>query len=132
MRLTRRPLIRLTTTSSGDVDQQRRGQPALDAPRARCRKRVGLIDRAREAVEQEAVARVVIGEALEDHADDHAVGHEFAGVHVALGLGSERCRRGDGGAEHVPGRDVRQAEVLGQPLSLRAFARARRSEQDEV
>ena len=58
-------------------------------------------------------------------------GHQVAGVEVALGLQAERCAFADVLAEQVPGGDVRDAELLGQLLRLRAFARAGRSEQND-
>ena len=43
---------------------------------------------------------------------DDLVGDELAGVHVALGLEPERGAQRDRGAEHVAGRQVRDAVVL--------------------
>ena len=88
--------------------------------------------RAREAVEQEAVLRLGRLDGLEDDAGDDLVGHELAGVHELLGLLAELALGGHGGAQHVARRDVRQVEVVGQPLGLRALAGAGRTEEDEI
>ncbi len=101
-------------------------------PAERLLERVGLLLVAREAVEQEAVARVAVADALGDHADDHLVGHELAGVHVALGLAPELGALGDLRAQDVAGGDVRQPEVVAQAIGLGALSGARRAEQDQV
>ncbi len=94
--------------------------------------RLRLADRAREAVEQEAVTGIVALDALDDHADDHLVGHELAGIHERLRLHAEFGAVGDRLAQHVAGGDVREVEVLADPLGLRALPGAGRTEQDEV
>jgi hypothetical protein len=94
--------------------------------------RAGLLDRAREAVEQEAVASVVVGEALDDHADHDRVGHQLALVHVLLGRAPELGAGLARGAQDVAGRDVREAEILGQQRGLRALAGAGRTQQDQI
>ena len=48
--------------------------------------RGGLRHGAREAVEQEAVGGVGLGQPVADHVDGDLVRHELAGVHVPLGL----------------------------------------------
>ena len=113
------------------LEQQHGGQAAfvrveLDA------QRVGLLDRPREAVEQEAVASVIVAEPLEDHADDHRVGHQITRVHVLLGEQSELGLRFARRTQHVAGRDVRQAEVLRQERGLGALACAGRTQQDQI
>ena len=76
----------------GHVDQQHRGDAAAE-PVERLAERVGLRARAREAVEDEAVARVVGADAVDDQVDHELVGHELAGVHEALRLQARaRCR----------------------------------------
>ena len=47
--------------------------------------RLRLRGRAREAVQDEAVAGIVLIEAVGGHRDDQLVGHQAAGVHVRLG-----------------------------------------------
>ncbi len=87
---------------------------------------------AREAVEQEAVARVAAGDPVGDHADDHLVGHELAGVHEPLCLPAQLGALGHLRAQDVAGGDVRQLKVLAQAVGLRALAGAGRTEQDQV
>ena len=69
---------------------------------------------------------------LEDHADDHLVGHEVAAVHELLGLPAELGALLDRGAQHVARGDVGQAEVLVQALGLGALAGPGRAEEDEI
>ena len=119
------------TVVVGRVDQQHRGQPAA-AALERVVERVGLGDRAREAVEQEAVVALLLD--------------------LARGSSRSRARRaparrcpctpspscpssvlvGPVLAQHVAGGDVGQAEVLAQARGLRALAGAGRAEEDEV
>ena len=124
--LMRRPETRRTISSSGTCDAERGGDRA-PVLLERLVERLGLDDGAREAVEQEAVARVVLLEALDDDPDDHVVGHELAGVHEALGLGAQRAAVLDGQAQDVAGRDVREAELVADALGLRALAGAGRA-----
>jgi hypothetical protein len=93
--------------------------------------RDGLRHRAREPVEQEAVGGVGFSEAVGDHVDGHLVGHELAGVHVALGLDAQRRALRHVGPEDVTGRDLRHREMGGDELRLSALARPWRPDQDE-
>jgi hypothetical protein len=115
----------------GHVDEQDGRELAAEL-RQRLVERLRLGDRAREPVEQEAVAGLVALHALEDDADDDVVGDELAPVHVLLGLLPELGALRDGGPQHVPGRDVGQVEVLLQALGLGALPGPRGAEQDEV
>ena len=89
---TRRPARRRTTSSSGtsisSAAVRRRSSPSSAS-----RQRVGLLARcagSRRAGSRRAASP--LADALDDHADDHLVGHELAGVHVALGLAARaRC-----------------------------------------
>ena len=94
--------------------------------------RLGLADRPREAVEDEAVGGLGPLDALADHPDDHLVGHEPALVHVLLGGLAELGALLDGGPEDVAGRVVGQPEVLLEALPLGALAGAGRAEQDQI
>ncbi len=91
--------------------------------------RLGLRDGAREAVEQ--VARLAVGlpQALLHHLDDQLVRYQVPGVHHLLRLFAERAAGLDLGAQHVAGRNLRDAEPLADELGLRALARARRPEE---
>ena len=58
------------------------------------------------------------------HDPDHdLVGDELAAVHERLGLAPDRRPRLHRRAQHVAGRDLRDAELLDQALGLRALAR---------
>src|SRR6185436_4569601 len=85
-----------------------------------------------KAIEDEPVGRLLRGDPLADHADDHLVGYEISAVHVLLGrtpqLGPLTNRR----PQDVASRPVRQLQVLLQPLSLRALTAAWRSEENEI
>ena len=68
-------------------------------------------------------------DALRDNCVDDRVGNEFAGVHNGLGALADFGARADGRAQHVTGRELRNAMPLDQPLRLRPLPSARRSEQ---
>jgi hypothetical protein len=115
----------------GNLDEQRRVERALERIE-RLAERVRLLLIAREAVEEEAIARLAAADALRDHADDHRIRDEFAFVHVALRLGPERRSVRDLPTQNVAGRDVQQAEVLAKTVRLRALSGTWRAEHDEV
>ena len=121
----------MTTSSSGasisSTAVRRRSWLSSSLP-----ERAGLLDRAREAVEQEPVAGVIVGESLDDHPDDDLIGNQLALVHVLLGEQPELAAGLARGAQDVAGRDVRQAEVLGQQRGLGALAGAGRTQQDQI
>src|SRR3989338_1561466 len=91
----------------------------------------GLRERAGEAVEDEALAAIVPGDALLEDAEREVVGDQVARVDEGLHLAAERAPRGHGGAEEVARADGRDAESCGEPRGLRALARALRAEEDE-
>ena len=90
--------------------------------------RLGLLYRARVAVENKPGSRVLILDPVLDQLVRQLRWHQIARVEVALGLDAQRGALADVLAEQVPGRDLRDAELLGQLLRLRAFARTGRSE----
>ena len=75
---------------------------------------------------------VRLGEPLAHHADHDLVGDEGAALHVLLRLEAHLGALGDGRAQHLTGRDVRQLELRHDALGLRAFARAGAAEKDHV
>ena len=98
----------------------------------RLRQRVGLADRAGEAVQQEAVPSLGAVDPFHHHPADEVVGHEVAPVHVGLGLFAEVAPLLDRSAQDVAGGVVGQPEVRDEPLGLGALAGAGWAEQDEV
>ena len=104
----------------GDVEQHRLGQRAPGLPE-RGVERLGLCDRAREAVEH--VAAVADRAAHLGH--DEVVRDQVAGLDVALHVRA-------GAAQQAAGDDVLQAAPGGQRLGLGALAGARRAEHHEV
>ena len=86
-----------------------------------------LRDGAREAVENEALARIGFGEPVFHHVEDQAVRDEPARVHERLGLPAQFGARGDVAAQDVAGADVRRLGQSQQLLGHRAFARAGRA-----
>src|SRR5205085_1205879 len=64
--------------------------------------------------------------------DDQLVRDELPGVHVTLGLLTQRGPVFDIGPQHVAGGDVGQLEVGPQAVSLGSLARARWAEQDQI
>ena len=93
---------------------------------------LGLRDRAREAVEQEAAVRVVLGQPVADHVDGDVVRDEVAPVHERLGLEPERGPLADVRAEDVAGRDLGHREVLGDELRLCPLAGSGWPDEDEA
>ena len=74
--------------------------------------RVGLFDRAGEAVQYVAPRRRVGGrQPLIDESDHDVVADEATGVHDLLGHQAELGSLTGRGAQHVAGRDVRNDEV---------------------
>src|SRR5262249_39208407 len=88
--------------------------------------------RAREAVEDEAVGRLLLLEPLGDDADDHLVRHQVAAIHVLLCLLADLRALLDRGAQDVAGGVVGQPEVLLQPLALGSLAAAGRPQGDQI
>ena len=78
------------------------------------------------------LARVGLLQPVLDDADDHAVGHQLAGVHVPLGFQPHGGLVLDRPAKDVAGRDVRDAVLLHDAAGLRALAGPGRPEQDEI
>ncbi len=90
------------------------------------------MQRAREAVEDEAVAERTAGDdALLDDTHDDLVGDEIARIHVALGLEAERGPLRGLGAEHVAGRDMDHPVVVRQTGRLGALTGTLSPEQHE-
>ncbi len=86
----------------GHVDQDR-GRHAPTQLGKLALKRTRLLERPREAIEDESVAGIVLLETLRRHRHDQLVGHKVAGVHVLLGLLSELRTFLDVAAEHLAG-----------------------------
>ena len=86
---TRRPARRAHDLLVGHLDQQHAGQLAVQAARAprRARRPAPRCAGSRRAGSRRAASP--LADALDDHADDHLVGDELAGVHVALGLAAQ-------------------------------------------
>ncbi|MDQ0590905.1 hypothetical protein QFZ47_005014 [Variovorax paradoxus] len=91
---------------------------------------VGLRNGSREAVEQEAIGAIGLRDAFLHEVDDQVVAHETARFHDGLGLLPERRAGLDGGAQHVAGRNLRNAVLLANEGCLRAFARPGRAQQN--
>src|SRR2546430_2581783 len=84
-----------------------------------------LRHRAREAVEQETVAGIGLGQPVADHVDGHLVRYQLAVVHEALGFQAQRRALRHVGPEDVPGRDLGHGEVRGDELGLGPLTRSR-------
>src|SRR5690606_29398096 len=96
--------------------------------------RARLAQVAREAVEDEALGRVVLGEAIAHHRDGDAVGHQLTRIDVPLRLEPDRRLRPglEVGAEQVPARDVRDVQTLRETHRLGALARAWWTDQEKT
>jgi hypothetical protein len=90
--------------------------------------RVRLGDGAGEAVENEALLRVILAEAVLDEFDRERVRHEFTAVEYRLHLLPEIRSVLDVEPEDVSRRYVRDPRSLRQPDSHRAFSRSRGSQ----
>ncbi|MPL95824.1 hypothetical protein SDC9_41996 [bioreactor metagenome] len=110
------------------LDHRIEGLAVLRQQLAEC---IGLRQRAREAVEDEArgLHRVQL---LLDQADDDLVGHQLAAVHHLGDAAAHLGPRGLGLAQHVAGRQLHHAALLHQLARLRALACAGRPQQDDV
>ncbi len=91
-----------------------------------------LGDGAREAVEQEPLEGVGLGQPVAHHLDRHVVRHQVTAVHERLGLHAQWGAVADVGPEDVPRADLGHAAVLGDELGLRPLARSRWPHQDEA
>ena len=87
--------------------------------------------RAREAVEDDTVAGVGLGQPVEEHPDRDVVGDQLAALHVSARLETDRAAFPDGRPEQVAGRDVRDGKPLGQDRRLGALAGAGGAQQDQ-
>ena len=115
----------------GDLDQQRGGDLGVLFRQGGV-ERLGLFGGAREAVEQAAELRVFAVEPIEQHRDRQLVRHQLAALHIALRFHPQLRLVADVFAEHVAGGEVEQSGALGEVDGLGAFARAGRTEQDDV
>ena len=75
-----------------------------------------------EAIEHDSGSGVGLGEAIEEHPDGDVVGDELAAFHEPARFKTDRRALPDRGAEQVAGRDVGDAESVGQDLRLGALA----------
>ncbi len=88
---------------------------------------VGLRQGARVAVQDEPTPGVLLGQAIPDDLAHGGIVHQISGAHDLLDLFSERCSRGDGLPQHLPGGDGRNVQLLGEQCCLGSLARARGS-----
>ncbi len=91
-----------------------------------------LRDVPREAVEQETVLRVVLGQTVADHGDGDLVGHQVTTVHERLGQLAEIRAARDVGTEDVTCRDFRDGQVRCDVLGLCPLTRSGGPDQDET
>ena len=94
--------------------------------------RLGLGERAREAVEDEAPGGVILGQPAAHDLDRDVVGDEVAVVEDRLHALAQLGAGGALGAEHVAGVDVRDAFRRGDELALGALTGPWGAEDDDV
>ncbi|MNV26119.1 hypothetical protein D3C71_1172330 [compost metagenome] len=87
---------------------------------------------ARETVEQETVGAVGLSDTVLDQCDDQVVGDQTASIHDALGLDAQLGAGLDRSTQHVAGGDLRNAEFLGDELSLSTFTGPGSSQQNDA
>ena len=84
-----------------------------------------LLDRAREAIEDESLLAVVFCETLAHDADRDGIRDKLACVHARFGLLAELRSLFDRGAEHVARGDMRDVECFDELSRLRALTGTR-------
>ena len=92
----------------GHLDQQRRGQPALAVSASASPSASACCSLRGKPSSRKPSRASPLADARADHADDHLVGHELAGVHVLLRLLAQFGALGHLRAQHVAGGDVRE------------------------
>ena len=75
-----------------------------------------------KTVQDEARARVRLGQPLSNHPQHHFVRHQLAGIHHGFGLSAERCLGSHGCAQQVSGRYLRYVVLFNQKFCLCPFA----------
>src|SRR5450755_2647147 len=93
--------------------------------------RFRLCHSSRETVEYKAVCRVRMIDAIDDDRNHDVVGHEFSAVHDVFGADSRGRARGHRFAEHVSGRQLRDAKTRGDLRRLSTLSRAWRSQDNQ-
>ncbi|MNV65271.1 hypothetical protein D3C71_1579600 [compost metagenome] len=88
--------------------------------------RIRLRKGAGEAVEQETIDTIGLGDARVYEADDDVVAHESACIHHALGSQTDRRAGLSRRAQHVAGGQVGDAKVLRDAIGLCALSGAGR------
>ena len=88
---------------------------------------LGLRNGAGHAVQDKALLAVCLGQTLGDHADDHFIGDQLAGVHILLGLQTHGGAVLHGGPQDVAGGNGGNVELFTKDLCLGAFASTRRA-----
>ena len=93
---------------------------------------VSLRNGAREAVQQETVTAIFLGDTLFHQRDDQLIGHQLAGVHNVFRLLTELRAGFYRRAQHIAGGDLRNTVFLHDELSLSSFTRARSAKQNNT
>jgi hypothetical protein len=120
-----------------DIEQDRRLQRRPERREQRI-ERLGLLQIAREAIEDEALLRIRHGEPFADHGEHDGIVDQLAGLHRTLRARAELGRGGGVGslghrlAQQVPGGDLGHAVRLDEPLRLRALTRAGGSHENDA
>jgi hypothetical protein len=113
----------------GDLDHQR-GIESCALLGKHCIEGFGLVEAAREAVQQESILAIGSRKTIADDLDRQLVGHEPSAVDVFAHLEAERRSGGLGRAEDLAGRDRGDPILLGDPLGLGSFTGALRAKDD--
>ena len=86
-----------------------------------------LMNGARETIENISVRAVFFCQTLAHDLDHHLIRHQFAGIDERLCFKADFRLFLDGFAQNIPGRNLRNAQLLNQHLSMCALARTRRA-----
>ena len=92
-----------------------------------CIQRYRLRRRTRETVQDEAVTRIRLRQALANNADRHFIGYQRTVIHMFFCFQTERRTVFHGRAEHIARRNLRNPILFDESFRLRTFTGARRS-----
>ena len=128
----RRTALLADAAADGTLDEVFRRDADVQHTREReaevledARQGICLLDRAREAIEDESLLAVVFCETLAHDADRDGIRDELACVHARFGLLAELRSLFGRGAEHVARGDMRDVECFDELSRLRALTGTR-------
>ena len=86
----------------------------------------------REAIKEETIGAIGLGDALLDQIDDQVIGDQTTAVHHAFGNQAQFSASLDRSTQHVTGGDLRNTKLLGDETSLGTFTGTGRPQQNHA